>query len=242
MENLIGKQIAERRRAMGLTQDQLADRLGVTKQAVSKWENELCYPDITMVPELAEIFGCTTDALFGLTREEPQQEPREESVPEEEEKVYWGVSLKAPDRQDKETGKPGLELEWHGGRREDLGVALWILLMGIGGLAGAVARNKGMGQPVNYWEIGWTSALLAYGLMGLWPKFSAFRLLCALCGGYFLAQSIFILRISLNSEMLFPAVLILLGLGVLSTVLRKKGEDSPHTNPEQNFDTSPSER
>ncbi|MGM9605583.1 MAG: helix-turn-helix transcriptional regulator [Faecousia sp.] len=238
MENLIGKQIAERRRALGMTQDQLAERLGVTKQAVSKWENELCYPDITMVPELAEIFGCTTDALFGLNREGP----REESVPEEEEKVYWGISLKAPDRENKEKGKPGFELEWHGGKREDLGLALWILLMGIGGLAGAVARNKGMGQPVSYWNIGWTSALLAYGLMGLWPKFSAFRLLCALCGGYFLAQSIFILRVSLNSEMLFPAVLILLGLGLLPKVLKKQGRNSPRTDPEQDSDTSPAER
>lgn len=216
MDHSIGKEIAERRKAMGMTQDQLAERLGVTKQAVSKWENELCYPDITMLPELANIFGCTIDALFGLAREVPQEE-----AGTEEEKVYWGVSVKTPDREAREEGKPRLELQWHGGKRGDLGLVLWVLLMGIGGLAGAIAQNKGMGRSFSYWDIGWTSALLAYGLMGLWPKFSAFRLLCALCGGYFLAQSIFALRISLNSQMLFPAVLLLLGLGLLPRVLKK---------------------
>lgn len=217
MENQIGKQIAERRKAMGLTQDQLAERLGVTKQAVSKWENEVCCPDITILPELAGIFGCTTDALFGLTREEPEEKPS----PEEKGKVYWGLSL---NREDKENGKPGLELEWHSGKKMDLGIALWILLIGLSGFAGEVAKNKGMGQDFSYWTIAGISALLTYGIMGLWPKFSAVRLLCALCGGYFLCQSIFILRVSLNSELLFPAVLLLLGLGMLSKQLGKKKE------------------
>ena len=48
--------IAELRRAAGLTQDALAEKLGVTFQAVSKWENMLSCPDIALIPALADIF------------------------------------------------------------------------------------------------------------------------------------------------------------------------------------------
>ena len=63
--NNIGIRIAELRRAQGMTQDQLAGRLGISFQAVSKWENGASCPDIMMLPQLAEIFGVSIDALFG---------------------------------------------------------------------------------------------------------------------------------------------------------------------------------
>ena len=66
MEQTLGKRIMEHRKALGLTQDQLAEKLGVTAQAVSKWENDQSCPDITMLPKLADIFGITTDALLGI--------------------------------------------------------------------------------------------------------------------------------------------------------------------------------
>ena len=65
MEETLGKRIVQHRKDMGLTQDQLAERLGVTAQAVSKWENDQSCPDINMLPKLAELFGTTTDALLG---------------------------------------------------------------------------------------------------------------------------------------------------------------------------------
>ncbi len=61
----LGKRIAAERKRLGLTQDQLAAKLGVTAQAVSKWENDLSCPDISTLPKLAELFGTTTDALLG---------------------------------------------------------------------------------------------------------------------------------------------------------------------------------
>ncbi len=64
-QNIIGTTIAALRREKGLTQDALAAQLGVSAQAVSKWENALSCPDILMLPEIAEFFGVSVDALFG---------------------------------------------------------------------------------------------------------------------------------------------------------------------------------
>ena len=55
MEQTLGKRIIEHRKALGLTQDQLAEKLGVTAQAVSKWENDQSCPDITMLPKLRNL-------------------------------------------------------------------------------------------------------------------------------------------------------------------------------------------
>ena len=57
----IGNMIATNRKAMGLTQDALAQQLGVTNQAVSKWESDQSCPDILLLPQIADIFGITID-------------------------------------------------------------------------------------------------------------------------------------------------------------------------------------
>lgn len=62
----VGRIINERRREQGMTQEQLAEKLGVTYQAVSKWENGLACPDIALLPVIAGVFDTTVDALFGL--------------------------------------------------------------------------------------------------------------------------------------------------------------------------------
>lgn len=51
-----------------MTQEALAAKLGVSAQAVSKWERSITYPDITLIRPLTEIFGITADELWGLTR------------------------------------------------------------------------------------------------------------------------------------------------------------------------------
>ena len=62
----MGENIAALRRAAGLTQELLADRLGVTSQAVSKWERQLSCPDVSLLPAMAEVFGVNIDALFAV--------------------------------------------------------------------------------------------------------------------------------------------------------------------------------
>lgn len=65
----LGNTILKYRKALGITQDALAQKLEVTNQAVSKWESDQCCPDINLLPRLADIFGITIDELFG--REAP---------------------------------------------------------------------------------------------------------------------------------------------------------------------------
>ena len=63
----LGKKIRQLRFKAGLTQEQLAEKLGVAAQSVSKWENAVAMPDITALPLLAEVFGVSIDDLFDLT-------------------------------------------------------------------------------------------------------------------------------------------------------------------------------
>ena len=64
MEETIGKRIAARRKEKGYTQEEIAEHLGITAQAVSKWENDTSCPDISLLPALAEMLGTTVDALL----------------------------------------------------------------------------------------------------------------------------------------------------------------------------------
>ncbi|MBR5804925.1 MAG: helix-turn-helix domain-containing protein [Clostridia bacterium] len=66
----LGKKIRMLRFKAGLTQEQLAEKLGIGPQSVSKWENAVAMPDITALPLLAEIFGVTIDDLFDLTADQ----------------------------------------------------------------------------------------------------------------------------------------------------------------------------
>ena len=60
----IGSKIRELRKQRGITQEQLATSIGISFQAVSKWENNIALPDITLAPMLASYFGVTMDELF----------------------------------------------------------------------------------------------------------------------------------------------------------------------------------
>lgn len=66
----IGNKIRELRKQRGITQEQLAESIGVSFQAVSKWENNIALPDITLVPVLASYFGVSMDELFDFNLKE----------------------------------------------------------------------------------------------------------------------------------------------------------------------------
>ncbi len=68
MEIKLGKRLRSLRHQRGATQEELASQLGVTYQAVSKWENDTTMPDTAMLPQIAAVLGVTIDALFSVDR------------------------------------------------------------------------------------------------------------------------------------------------------------------------------
>ena len=64
MNETIGNRIAKYRKAKNMTQEALAEQLGVSSQAVSKWENDLACPDSSLLPKLCAVLGITSDELL----------------------------------------------------------------------------------------------------------------------------------------------------------------------------------
>ena len=76
--------IVVNRKHLGWTQEMLAEKLGITFQAVSKWENGLSSPDISMLPVLSQLFGISMDELFGMSSPHAlTSEPLEISWPDD---------------------------------------------------------------------------------------------------------------------------------------------------------------
>lgn len=69
----LGKKIRELRKARNISQEVLAQYLGISFQAVSKWENDTAMPDVALIPVLASFFGVSTDELFDYNRLEVEQ-------------------------------------------------------------------------------------------------------------------------------------------------------------------------
>jgi len=74
MATTMGQIIKQLRKGRGFTQEELAERIGVTYQAVSKWENDSGMPDISQIVPLASVFDVSTDVLFGIDRTSESEE------------------------------------------------------------------------------------------------------------------------------------------------------------------------
>ena len=72
MNTTLGKRIAALRHKKQMKQDELAEKLGISSQAVSKWENDQTCPDISLLPLLAKTLGISTDELLTGKKEEAQ--------------------------------------------------------------------------------------------------------------------------------------------------------------------------
>jgi len=69
MQVILGEKIKELRKRDGRKQEDLANVLGVTTQAVSRWESNVCYPDMNMIPAIANYFHVSIDSLFGYNND-----------------------------------------------------------------------------------------------------------------------------------------------------------------------------
>lgn len=202
MEETLGKRIASHRKQLKLTQDQLAEQLGVTAQAVSKWENDLSCPDIGILPRLAAIFDTSIDALLGCTTKEKEVVHEVEVISKESE----GVHIQ----------KGPWQFQYDGGKKSDIGFAVWISLCGS-----ILLASKLMDLDLSFWEILWPTGLLIFGLWGLFPKFSIFHLGCILFGGYYLLEYMAITSFGLSGKLIFPICLLLFGLSLLADAIKK---------------------
>ena len=90
MKETIGKRISSARRELSITQEGLAEAMGVSAQAVSKWENDISCPDISLIPKLARTLGMTTDELLSGKEEAPDATV----VPEEKRKDFDKMVLR----------------------------------------------------------------------------------------------------------------------------------------------------
>ena len=91
MEMTIGKRIAALRREKNLKQDDLAQMLEVSPQAISKWENDQTCPDISLLPKLAKILGVSVDELLSGKQE---LQPVVTLVPEDQRKDIKDMMLR----------------------------------------------------------------------------------------------------------------------------------------------------
>ena len=85
---MIGTNVKRLRTESGMTQKQLADKLFVSAQAVSRWENDEVEPSLGTITEMAHIFGVTTDEILGIGHSETQTPPPEPEVVVQREKEY----------------------------------------------------------------------------------------------------------------------------------------------------------
>ncbi len=77
MKLKIGENIRAFRKKNDLTQEELAERLGVTYQSVSRWENGTTYPDLELLPSISEVLGVTVDDLLGMPQIEKEKRAEE---------------------------------------------------------------------------------------------------------------------------------------------------------------------
>ena len=87
-----GNMVVALRKEKGMTQLELAEEMGVTDKAVSKWERDLSFPDVSSIPKLAEILGVSVDELMQV-KAESKEEPLKKKIDEIVDVAFKGVAL-----------------------------------------------------------------------------------------------------------------------------------------------------
>ena len=203
MEDTLGRRISALRKSAGMTQDQLAEKLGITAQAVSKWENDQSCPDITILPRLADLFGVSVDTLLGRENVPVRQDEVVEEATNDKKKGHWNWGFRFKEDQDERAGS--------------IAFALWVILCGGLLLAGNLLQ-----LDYDFWDILWPSGLIFVGLSSLFKKFSFFGMGCLFFGGLFLVKNMGILPFDLGDGWVFPVLLIFFGLSLLPAAFMKK--------------------
>ena len=200
----MGKRISDLRKSKGMTQEQLAQQLGVTAQAVSKWENDLSCPDISILPPLAEALGVTTDELLGKVQ-------------------LRAISLEDAEKTEKRKHTVNVRLNLK--KWEKVVFALLVMGLGVVFLLSALQVIQ-LGEGISLWSVLWPFCLVFIGIMLCKSDLSPVSLGIAMFGLYMLLYNVGIIppQYKLTWSMIWPAALILIGLTVLLGYLFPKRE------------------
>ena len=218
----MGKRISALRKKVGLTQDTLARNLGVSPQAVSKWENDLSCPDIGLLPKLAKILGVSTDVLLGAeeetapvpaeehTEELPPEEPDRENDPEDPEEKPPVIQVESAD------GNFDVHINPPGGA--GLWTALWVILTGVLMLAGPALGV----EPVGFWMSVLLSGVMVFSLGSMRKRINFFNFTVFACGVFITLSKLSLIGIELDWDLVLPGMIVLFGLFLLLDVFRKR--------------------
>lgn len=193
----MGKRIMQLRKEKGYTQEQLAEMMGVSAQAVSKWENDVSCPDISILPMLAEKLGVTTDELLGVKPIEPK--------------------VVIVDGQNKKNGDGSFSVSWDGGKSVKKDGIWFAVLVIVLGMAFLVQRLELVSFGI--WGIVWPAVIIGLGISWMIKRFSVFALTVAGLGVYFLLFNLRVISLPLTWSIIWPSLLVLLGLTILYEAL-----------------------
>ena len=219
MEQSIGNRIKQLRKSRGMTQDQLAERVGVSPQAVSKWENDISSPDISLLPRLAEIFQVTVDSLLGMPE-------KIEIVPAPPRSSGIHVNVGEDEADEPDEGCAGFTFQFDVSKSDLPWFATAVLLFAVG-----LLLNRTLLAPLGeagIWDLMWPSAMMALGLSGLWNRISLWSVGMTGFGGYYLLVNLHILKrwATLNWKIILPVLLVLWAMSMFLDHFRGKRQAS----------------
>lgn len=178
MENkeTLGKRIAELRKRKGMTQEQLGEKVGVSAQAVSKWENDLSYPDITLLPVLSDLLGASVDELMGVKPIDPKV-----IILDKEEKT--------------DEGKAKWNWEWNVGRWPTIASCIGLIMICMVFLLHGMFHLFPYGDfgelKLNGWGYVWPLLIFTLGLSSINSSLTVSIVLMALGGYEFIRRVIY---------------------------------------------------
>ena len=192
----MGKRIAALRKMKSLTQEQLAEKVGVSAQAVSKWENDVSSPDISVIPLLAATLGVSTDELLGTRPVEPR------------------VVIVDPEGKAKQEGEFVVNLSK--GKLDALIIGLLLMIFGV---AYAIGINTFF-SGVSFWSLLWPLAIILCGVSWSLHWVSPLSVAVVGLGGFFFARSAGWVS-GFSWDFVWPILLVLVGLSIITGFLFK---------------------